>query len=476
MTLAPGGLRGPAGKVAPREGPGREGRAVWWGWAGIFFVLYTLFCLARHRNFQTTGYDLGIFTQAVRGYAAFGAPRSDLLGWDFNLYGDHFHPVLATLVPLYWLWPDARVLLLAQAGLLASSAVPLAGLAARRLGRGAGHAVAVSFGLSFGIQGAVAFDFHEVAFAAPMLSWGMAALAEGRYRAAFFWTLPLLAVKEDLGLTVAAVGMVFMIRRQVQSGLLLCAAGFSCFAVLIGVLIPAVNPSGAYPHFPLGGEEGLLSQLDEGLKSLFWHEEKTATLILTAGLTCGLALRSPLALAALPGIAVRFLSASPLYWGTGLHYSLTAMPVLFAAALDAQPRWARSRRAVFRGLGQHMAAAFLVAAAPLSGPGPLQSFLLHPARAFETTPQARAAHDLLRQIPDGATVEATNSLSPHLAHRTRVYSWPLTRRLPQYAVINLRDSWPAAPQDQHARAAELISRGYQLVAVRESIALLRQPG
>ncbi|MFF7183224.1 DUF2079 domain-containing protein [Streptomyces sp. NPDC008121] len=205
-------------------------------------------------------------------------------------------------------------------------------------------------------------------------------------------------------------------------------------------------------------------------------EEKITTLVLTAGLTGGLALRSPLALIALPNLAVRLAGENPLHWGTGLHYSLAVMPVLFAAALDARPKWARSTRAAVRGLGQHTAAAFLIAAAPLSAAGPLQSFLLHPVKAFGTSPQARAAHDLLREIPDGATVEATNSLAPHLAHRTRVYTWPLTRHQPQYALINLDDSWPVPPPGQHARAEELLQHGYQLVTVTENIALLRKPG
>jgi uncharacterized membrane protein len=48
--------------------------------------------------------------------------------------------------------------------------------AGRALGRGKGLAVGVAYGLSWGLQRAVDFDFHEVAFAVPLLAF----LAGGR--------------------------------------------------------------------------------------------------------------------------------------------------------------------------------------------------------------------------------------------------------------------------------------------------------
>ncbi|MFD9459167.1 DUF2079 domain-containing protein [Streptomyces sp. NPDC059985] len=473
MTMTTGQIIEPSAVSAHEES---DGVIAWWGWAVALFVLYTSFSLMRHHNLATTGYDLGIFTQAVRGYAEFGAPRSDLKGWNYNLFGDHFHPILGTLVPLYWLWPGAQVLLVAQAALLAVAAVPLSQLASRRLGRPGGHAVAVAYGLSFGVQGALAFDFHEVAFAAPLLAWSLTSLSRGRYRAAFFWALPLLMVKEELSLTVAAIGMVLVIRRQRHLGVLLIGIGLICFAVITGVLIAAVNPDGVYPYFSAAGEQGLLDRLMETPVLLVWPATKVTTLFLLCSLSGGIALRSPLALVALPTIAVRFLPDNPLYWGTGLQYNLPLMAIVFAAALDAQPMLVRSTRRLVRGLGRRAGAAFLIAAAPFStgSTGHLQTFLLNPVKAFTSTPQARAAHALMRKIPDGVTVEATNGLSPHLAHRTRVYIWPLTRRQPEWAIINLNESWPVAPQYHQARVNELHNQGYRLFAVQENIALLQK--
>ncbi|MEF9883012.1 DUF2079 domain-containing protein [Streptomyces sp. P9-A4] len=97
-------------------------------------VLLTLLCfvVCCGIGFQSwtamrlTGFDLGIFDQAVRAYAHFELPRSPIKNVHhefppgFSLLGDHFTPALALLAPLYWLWDDPRVLVLAQAALFAA--------------------------------------------------------------------------------------------------------------------------------------------------------------------------------------------------------------------------------------------------------------------------------------------------------------------------------------------------------------------
>jgi uncharacterized membrane protein len=79
--------------------------------------------LVRHEHFGS-GFDLGIFTQAVWHYSHFQAPASSIKG-TANLLGDHFQPILILLAPLFWVWADARTLLIAQAVLVAASIVPV---------------------------------------------------------------------------------------------------------------------------------------------------------------------------------------------------------------------------------------------------------------------------------------------------------------------------------------------------------------
>ncbi|MDQ1692294.1 MAG: hypothetical protein QOD87_2402, partial [Pseudonocardiales bacterium] len=85
------------------------------------FGVYALTALLRHRQFGTAGYDLGIFDQAIRRYAHFQAPIVALKGPGYNIFGDHFHPIIALAAPIYWVWDDPRALLVLQAALIAAS-------------------------------------------------------------------------------------------------------------------------------------------------------------------------------------------------------------------------------------------------------------------------------------------------------------------------------------------------------------------
>src|SRR5699024_11330237 len=115
-------------------------------------------------------------------------------------------PIIALLAPVYRGAPHPQTLLVAQAVLVAISAVGITRVAMRKLGAWSGAAVGAAYGVSFGIQSAVYADFHEVAFAAPLLAFAGAAFVDRRWRAVVLWSLPLLLVKEDLAITVAAAG------------------------------------------------------------------------------------------------------------------------------------------------------------------------------------------------------------------------------------------------------------------------------
>src|SRR5699024_6126731 len=65
---------------------------------------------------------------------------------------------------------------------------------------------------SWGLQGAAYAQFHEIAFGVPPVAFALAAFLRGRPVAVACWAAPLVLVKEDLGLTVAALGAVMVWR------------------------------------------------------------------------------------------------------------------------------------------------------------------------------------------------------------------------------------------------------------------------
>jgi uncharacterized membrane protein len=434
--------------------------------AAVLFAGYTALSVSRHEHLRTTGFDLGIFEQAVRAYAELRAPVSELKGPGYNLLGDHFHPILAVLAPVYRLFPGPVTLLVAQAALLACSAIPVTRLAMRHAGPVAGGCLGVAYGLSFGLQNAVGFDFHEVAFAVPLLAFSLERLALREWTAAAAWALPLVLVKEDLSLTVAAIGVYIAVGGRRRLGAALATFGVVAFALVVFVVIPTVNPAGHNPYL------GQVGGWENPLVRFFAPGVKGATVAALLVPTAFVALRSPLLLIAVPTIAWRFWAANPAYWGTGGHYNAVLMPVVFVACADALHRIGRAWLPA-------VVAAFSLAVTAHQAPHLPLWDLTSPA-AWSADHRTAAARQLIREIPDGAVVAAANHLVPQLTNRTTVYLFPEDLRhgvRPQWIVVlDPPDPWPD-PDLVRARQADMLARGYDLVGKWDGVLLYRaRPG
>src|ERR1035437_9345945 len=182
-----------------------------WLIATAVAAVYIIISVFRYLRLDPTSWDLGIFTEYVKQYAHLRAPIVDVRGAGVNLLGDHFHPIVALLAPSFRVFPSPVTLLVAQALLAAVSVVPVSRAAAEKLGTGAGRAVGAAYGFSWGLQQMIDYDFHEIAFAVPLLACSLSALVCGRRRGAALWALPLVFVKEDQGFTVAAIGILIII-------------------------------------------------------------------------------------------------------------------------------------------------------------------------------------------------------------------------------------------------------------------------
>ncbi|MFI2609563.1 DUF2079 domain-containing protein [Kitasatospora sp. NPDC018619] len=461
---------------APNLLKARRPAVLAWGLAAGFAALYACVAVNRHRRGLTKAYDLGIFEQAVRAYAHGQAPIVPLKGPGYHLLGDHFHPLVALLAPAYRAFPSALTLVVAQALLMALAVVPLTRWAHEVAGPRAAVLVGCATGASWGIVRAAADDFHEIAFAVPLLAFAATALGRRRPLAAALWSLPLLLVKEDLGLTVAAVGVLIARqarrerRRSPLPGLALAAVGLAATALTVLVVLPAVNPNGGFDYWQQLDGGGQDSPWTLPLR-LGWPPVKWLLLFLLAA-TAGFAgLRSPLLLLAAPTLAWRLLSSNPHYWGVSYHYSAVLMPIVSAALVDVL------RHSDARRIRRALAVSALVTAVTL----PL--YPLHEVvmpEAWRTSPRLAETRELLRRIPDDATAAASNRLAAQLAGRTEV---TLVCRVPQgpgpqWVAVDLRDPSvraPCATADTARMLAGYRERGYRPVVDHDGLLLLRRP-
>ncbi|MFJ8763006.1 DUF2079 domain-containing protein [Streptomyces cyaneofuscatus] len=452
-----------------------------WILVGLLFAVYSTVSVRLHQRMLTTGYDLGIFEQAVRSYAHGSAPVSALKGPGFSLLGDHFSPILASLAPFYRLFPSPVTLLIVQAVLLSIAALPLSRWAYRSHGRVAALVTGLGYGASWGIASAVGFDFHEVCYAVPLLAFSVTALGNRRWRAAAGWALPLLLVKEDLGLTVMAIGIYIAWKGSRRLGLALAFVGVAGTLLEMLVVIPAFNPSGSYAYSgsllgAAGSQGGTLRSLLYLPMDLLTPQTKVITLVLLLAPTGFMALRSPLMLLALPTLGWRFLSENPAYWGTSYQYSAVLMPIIFGAFVHSLSRWApdaslQNRRTLRATMT--ISSAFTL----LLFPGFALSQVFDPL-TWETPPRAAAAHRLMEKIPDDVTVAASNRLVPQLTNRCTVtlFGSPHTPLTADWIFVDTESpmGFPISVQEEAESLGQARKHGYRTVAQDDGFLLLHR--
>ena len=317
-------------------------------------------------------WDLAIFSELAKAYAHFQAPIVPVKGDGYNLLGDHFHPILLLLGPIWRLFPTPLSLLITQDLLLAVSAWPLTRLASRLTNQWVAGALGLVYVLSWGMQGAVEAQFHEIAFAMPMLAYASVAFVERRWVAVTAWSAPLVLVKEDMGLTVLMIGVAVILtslvpawyrtctvirpgghgaddpddaaeaaeaaeadaarnrRRGLRLGVGMIVGGIATFLFSILVFLPAFNINGVWDY-------GLSSQDKPTSPDALTQKAKVIVmLILTSGI---IGVTSPWLLVVLPTLAWRFLGSVEFYWvWDNWHYNATLMPIALGALLDVVAR------------------------------------------------------------------------------------------------------------------------------------------
>ena len=487
-TMRPGAIRARVPR-AERTRSVAYADPVTWATAIAVLGAYSAISLSRLIQLNPSSWDLGIFTEYVKQYADLKAPIVDIRASGFNLLGDHFQPIVAVLAPVFRVFPSAATLLIAQALLAAASVFAVSQVAREKLGTGPGRAVAIAYGFSWGLQQMANFDFHEIAFAVPLLAFSLSALARGRTRTAVLWALPLVLVKEDQGFTVAAIGLYIVLsglrmpvpdpepaaplatppatadvraedamtgdleadrqpamhpepaaspppydRGRILSGQFLLFWGFTWSFIAIAVIIPHFNPTHQYDYWSdggvlaPGGDPSLF-----GLISQFMHAwpDKLQTLLMLLLPTAFIALRSPIALIAVPSLLLRFLSTDSSFWGTVWHYNATVMPILFVAAVDAIARIRAGtdpadgtgrrgpRRALLAGAERYGPAMMLAIAVPLAFQFPLNN--LWNAQTYRVSSHVESADAAMARVPSGVTVQATLDLLAPLAARDDVF-------------------------------------------------------
>jgi uncharacterized membrane protein len=431
-------------------------------------VLYTAFAFLNHFHYDS-GTDLAIFDQAIWNYSRFEEPVSTFLspfGYG-NFLGDHFHPILILLAPLYWVWENAGVLLIAQGLLLAASIVPVFVFCRRRLGRTGAYLMTLAYVSFWGIASAVAFGFHEVAFVPVLLGLALLAAEDRRWRVFAALVIAILLVKENMAVLVAFLGLyVGVTQKEWRKAAITAGVGVGWFVLATDVIQPLFVDGRDYRHWMYGAiGRDLTSAIvnivtdPTRLPTVFFSgsfdpgpgwagSTKLGTLALVFAPFFGLALLSPIGLLMLPLLLERMLAGNPWLWTPYLHYSLTIAPVLVMASADALARLARWRPLVPRARTVLVGGAAAVCVANLAVATQFPLADLADPDFYGPTAEDRARQAALAQIPKDASVLTGSRMMAHLTHRDKVYEMRAHKQPTEYIVTDPAEyfwtRWPKA--------------------------------
>lgn len=462
----------------------------------VFAVAFSLWSVRRYDEFFAARFDLGNMTQAV-----WSAAQGDLFmstglgGEQFSRLGAHVEPILFAFAPLWRVWPSPTMLVVVQAIVVATAAVPAYLLARHWLGdRVLSVAFAAVVLLHPATQWATLFDFHPVTLAVPLLLWAVWAAATGRDLLLAITLVLALATKEHVGLAVGVFGVwVALSLGRRRAGALIGIGGLLWSVLAIGVIAPhyrggATNALVSDRYGDLGDSPGavlrtLVTRPWEALEIAASPDRAWYLLALLLPVL-GLSVFAPLlAAAALPDLLVNLLSSRPEQHAIEYHYGAVIVPFLVAAAIRGGATL--RTRLESRPPGPRAGAGALVAAALIAGYllGPMPFWQHVPGGSqvrveqLAANPRAATLHAAVALIPADAVVSAGNTVGGHLSARRRILTFPRIDDA-EWVVIDLEaaDVGDDVDRPEHDRLVAQLRRDQRFVAVfdRDGVVVLRR--
>lgn len=405
----------------------------------IFFSYYTIL---HHRRFGTSAFDLGINMNWAYN-ALNGHPwRCTVL---YGADGGHFlgnHAIFAMFfwLPWFWLSPTAETFLIYQAVMCGIAAIPLYLVAKELLPRGIAVIVALAYLMYAPLHGPQFYDYHELLAALPFHFLLYYVILKERYRWVPLFAILIYAHREDMPVGVTILGLFLMASGlRPKLGAWLAVASASAFVIIKFVVMPSfgtwwfadiykeLQPAGSQGYGPV--VQTLLINPSYGLSTLLREDKLVYFLHLFAPLVFLPFRKLPLAFLALPGFFFTLMTTGyPPTISIAFQYTTHWIPYVFLATILSL-RVMRDRFGAERQWGAVVALLLGIASHSTTFGAVIQhnTFVGGFTRVvFEESKQDKKLYAdfmrLVRQIPQSASVAATEHEVPHIAARINAYT------------------------------------------------------
>ena len=424
----------------------RKQDAAFWVIVVVATIGYALLSLVNHYLFKTYTLDLGVYTNALYDYAHFRLPDCSMFkARDMLMLCDHFDLYLVLLSPLVYVFGSWTLLIVQIAAAI------LGGIGIYKLvglytdDRLLPPLAMIVFYFSFGIIQALAFDYHSNVVAAMLLPWLFWALKQRRFVLSSVLVVLFVIGKENMSLFLffIAIGLMWDYRRDKST--MWHLAAYALFSLLYFVLINMVvmpkmgnSGSGFYRYAYLGDNYAdialnLISHPGETLRILFTNtsgnpagnglKEEFYQCALLSGMLLTL-LKPNYLFMLLPLIGQKMFSSDRVMWGIAMQYSVEFVPILVVSSFMViaklkKVHWGRLLAVAL--LISIVATTFYTVGVPKAFVR-LDHLCIYQGRHYEQNDfDAAFARELMKEIPDDASVCASSVFVPHLALREKIY-------------------------------------------------------
>jgi uncharacterized membrane protein len=404
----------------------------------IYTAVLSITSIDYYNRFYFSAFDLGIFDQGIWLLSKGKDPFVTVRG--LHLFGDHIQFTIVFFVPLFWLWEDTRILLFAQSLVLSLGAIPLFLIARKKFKN---KYIPLIFVLAYFLYPALHYlnleNFHPVVLSVPLLFFAFYFLEEKKYFYYFVFILLLLLTREELVLTIFAIGLYAFFFQNKKIGLITMGASLLWLFLIFNVIFPYYIPF-SHPNIRRGGNvlERSLQVLSnpKEILALYSKENQKYIFELFSPLAFLPILHLQTLFLALPALAINIITSWPYTHSIQYHYTYAIIPFVFISsvyAIDSIYKLMKKRKFKFARFILYSILFIFLLSSILGNIfiGPDSTSIKNYRSIMERiinfnnfSEYEKIRYEAISLIPKNASVSATYLFVPHLSHREIIYMFP----------------------------------------------------
>lgn len=436
----------------------------------IFIALFIFLSIGKHNSLKSFQNDLGVYSQVTWNNLHgnfFESSGSALIATvlpnnttdeHHNFLSGHFSPILFFFVPFYALWADPKIFLIIQAIAVGLGALPIYWLARQKIKlKWAGPAFLISYFSYPILNNALLYDFHEVTFAVPIVTFALWFMHKKRTGWMLFFLALLMLVQEHTSLIVFMFGLYLAFRKKNwKLGLILAATSFTYFLITMLVIIPSFSASGESVLV-----QGLVfetryqwlgSSMQEIIKNIItkpvWVlseliSAKRIDFLVTMLLPLiGLPLLSSIFLLSLPVLVIYFLSDWMMTYTVYYYHSSILAGIFYFSAVFVFARFFQEKKwqRIFLGLIliSSLIFSYIYSVAPWGKDYTWQD--------YRPSNNARLVKEVKKVVPPAASLSVQHNLGPHFSTRRKLFHFPFMLEKVDYVVVDVFNPYADNPK------------------------------